>query len=494
MMRWLCLLPLLLFGSLAWGRQITWFAVYLDGQQVGHMQWQRQRFGELVETRSELSIGLLRGEQPMPVLSHESSLETDRGEPRGFSSRFEAGGSSASVHAKVDPLGHVVAEVQTDQQHQTVRFQWPQQALLAEGQRLELLRLLQSGQRHWRGRGFEPASMQALDLAIELRGRRQVELEDGRAELWQVRHSLGRGDSAVEVDSWVDPTDATARQLRIPALGLELELRACSESCAKAPYQAADVFASTLVAAPRSLGVRERRLALAFDLELRRGRGELLAAVPGQTILSQQGARVTLRVAARGGAEMPPQADDLAANRWLQSTHPEIQRFAQQAVGRSRDSGRRMGRLERAVRAALATKSLRVGYASALEALQRGEGDCTEHAVLLAAAARALGIPARVVTGLAYAPRFGTRNDVFVPHAWVIAWTGKRWQGFDAALPRFDSGHIGLTAGSGDPFDFYAGVELLGNIAITAVRPAPPLPADLAVDAASQRRWAPGQP
>src|SRR6185295_15628929 len=39
-----------------------------------------------------------------------------------------------------------------------------------------------------------------------------------------------------------------------------------------------------------------------------------------------------------------------------------------------------------------------VGYASAREALRTRAGDCTEFAVLLAAAARSRGIPARVVT------------------------------------------------------------------------------------------------
>ena len=40
---------------------------------------------------------------------------------------------------------------------------------------------------------------------------------------------------------------------------------------------------------------------------------------------------------------------------------------------------------------------------------------------------------------------------VFAPHAWVQAWDGTRWTSYDAALGRFDAGHIALMIGDGDP-------------------------------------------
>ena len=178
---------------------------------------------------------------------------------------------------------------------------------------------------------------------------------------------------------------------------------------------------------------------------------------------------IRLRVLRQGSTESAPTAQDTAAARWVQSDEDSVRSFAAEAVAGVEQPMRRMQALEKAVRRRIATKSLRIGYASAVEVLQINEGDCTEHAVLLAAAARALGIPARVVTGIAYAPEFSGRNDVFVPHAWVIAWVDGAWHGFDAALPRFDATHIGMTAGDGDPFDFYSGAELLGNLSILAV-------------------------
>jgi transglutaminase-like putative cysteine protease len=183
----------------------------------------------------------------------------------------------------------------------------------------------------------------------------------------------------------------------------------------------------------------------------------------------EQTSDIALLVDPRGEGIQPPQAEDLASNRWLQSDAPEVIALAREAARGAHGPAAQVAQLERFVRGYIATKSLRIGYASAREIVAGREGDCTEHAVLLAALVRALGIPARVATGIAYAPQFGAQRDVFVPHAWVMAWIDGKWRGLDAALPRFDAGHIAFALGDGDPFRFYGGIELLGGIEIVAV-------------------------
>ena len=51
---------------------------------------------------------------------------------------------------------------------------------------------------------------------------------------------------------------------------------------------------------------------------------------------------------------------------------------------------------------------------NALETLRNRVGDCNEHAVLLAALARAAGIPAQVEAGLVY------QKGRFYYHAWNV--------------------------------------------------------------------------
>jgi transglutaminase/protease-like cytokinesis protein 3 len=117
------------------------------------------------------------------------------------------------------------------------------------------------------------------------------------------------------------------------------------------------------------------------------------------------------------------------------------------------------------------------GHYSALEAIRRHAGDCTEDAVVLAALGRSAGIPTRVVNGLVYVGvhYHGVRN-AFLPHSWTLAWVDGRWRSFDMTLGSFDSTHIALTIGDGDEQSLLAAAQLAGLLkwdSMAEVRTAP---------------------
>ena len=64
------------------------------------------------------------------------------------------------------------------------------------------------------------------------------------------------------------------------------------------------------------------------------------------------------------------------------------------------------------------------------------EGDCTEHAVLLAALGRAMGIPTRIATGLVFLENFENRPNVMGFHMWTEFHLRGQWISFDAALKK----------------------------------------------------------
>lgn len=69
---------------------------------------------------------------------------------------------------------------------------------------------------------------------------------------------------------------------------------------------------------------------------------------------------------------------------------------------------------------------------SAAAALARGRGVCQDHAHVFIAAARALGIPARYVSGYLWSGDDDATHDA--SHAWAEAYVdGRGWIGFDAA-------------------------------------------------------------
>lgn len=140
----------------------------------------------------------------------------------------------------------------------------------------------------------------------------------------------------------------------------------------------------------------------------------------------------------------------LQPNAWVQSDLAEIRDFANRQ-GRGRSQREIMENLVAAVRDHMTGPVDYLGYGSAAEALRTRSGDCTEYAVLLAALARAKGIPSRIAYGLVYADRFSGKKDVFSPHAWVQVWTGARWQSYDAGIGEFDATHLALSLGDGDP-------------------------------------------
>ena len=163
---------------------------------------------------------------------------------------------------------------------------------------------------------------------------------------------------------------------------------------------------------------------------------------------------VHVAICADCGDEPAPSAEMLrhylSPNAWVRSDDRDIRSFARQH-GRGRSVRTRMEGLTEAVRAHMNGPIDYRHYHDAVTALESRSGDCTEFAVLLAAVARARGIPTRIVHGIAYSGRLAERTHVFSPHAWVQAWDGARWTSYDAGFGQFDAGHIVLAIGDGDP-------------------------------------------
>ena len=100
--------------------------------------------------------------------------------------------------------------------------------------------------------------------------------------------------------------------------------------------------------------------------------------------------------------------------------------------------------MEKYVRDKLEKKNFSTALASAAEVAEKLEGDCTEHAVLLAAMLRAKQIPSRVAVGIVYVEL--NKQPSFGGHMWTEAWLDDKWVPLDATLGRggTHAGHIKL--------------------------------------------------
>jgi hypothetical protein len=101
--------------------------------------------------------------------------------------------------------------------------------------------------------------------------------------------------------------------------------------------------------------------------------------------------------------------------------------------------------LERLVDRTIRVKSLRHGFAGVREVLDSRAGDCTEHALLLAALLRKRGLPARIAYG------FLLTEAGFIGHAWTEVRAGESWFWLDPSFPGGRPYGFKLRLGSIDP-------------------------------------------
>ena len=139
-------------------------------------------------------------------------------------------------------------------------------------------------------------------------------------------------------------------------------------------------------------------------------------------------------------------AEFLASTQYLQADDARVKEHANKAAGDETDPAKIARRMEKYVHEKLEKKNFSTAMASAGEVARTLEGDCTEHAVLLAGMLRAKGIPSRVVVGLVYVDSL----SAFGGHMWTEANLDGHWIPLDATLGRGGIGgaHLKLSDSS----------------------------------------------
>jgi hypothetical protein len=136
-----------------------------------------------------------------------------------------------------------------------------------------------------------------------------------------------------------------------------------------------------------------------------------------------------------------PMKDYLDGNPLMQTWYPRLLgTAAKQVWGSNQDTWVASTQIENWVYETIEDKGMGVAFASAREVLERLSGDCSEHAILMAAMTRAVAIPTKVVSGVVHA------NGEFAYHMWVEVWTGEGWYALDPTIGAgsVDATHIKL--------------------------------------------------
>ncbi|MBL8900627.1 MAG: transglutaminase domain-containing protein [Planctomycetes bacterium] len=299
-------------------------------------------------------------------------------------------------------------------------------------------------------------------ITVKVRVVGEQEIEHGGKKVRAIRVETEPQTKGIPKSVSYSLPDGTELRTEVEILGMKMIARAATkEEALAAGSQSAnlspELFTPTMVVessflpAPRRaeravVRVRPRdgaKLELVED-ERQRSLGRL---EDGSTLFELRavtppaGLRGKRPLGSDGGA-LPAQVQEaLLPSSMIQSDAPEIMDIAQQVVGEEPEAWRAAQALEMWVEANLTDKNMDVAFASALEVCKNRSGDCSEHAVFLAALCRAAGIPARVSMGLLYI------GGIWGGHAWNEVWIDGRWYALDATLGlgRCDALHLAFS-------------------------------------------------
>ncbi len=457
-----------------------WYTLEMAGRRAGYMHAAQTRTGDTITSSTKIVLGIGRGNEGVRVSMEGTFVETAAGKPVSMASVQRLGTMPVSTRYTFAETGVLV---ENDQAGQVTRTQKP----LPEGMWLtpaaagEFVRQrLRAGAQEIVVRTVDP--MSGLDPATITRSeiRPEVVTVMGRNVEGFRCKAVSSASPAVES---LEVLDSEGIPIRSSAAmgGIRIKITAATKEEALREAEAPEMMVRTFVKPDRPIArPRETREAV-FVLGLPEGESPTLPTTGSQRVAPEPdgSVRVTITVGAHHGAS-PADLENPSfreASSLLNSDDAAVRALADEGLRHAGEAPmERAEQLRRFVHEHISQKDLGVGFASASEVARSKQGDCTEHATLLAAMLRSSGIPSRVASGLIYADQFAGEREIFGYHMWAQALLeveGKHaWVDLDATLPgsRFDATHITLAVSALPDADATASlsglIPLLGRLEI----------------------------
>lgn len=462
----------------------SWQVINLSGQRVGYGRVSMRKV-----TRDGKTLYLTENSQRMTIKRFGQSLtietisrteETEDGSLLNY--EFEMNNPPRSSSRTVGTVNGrkltIVTTVAGQERTRTVDFD---PTLKSPGYQERMIKAspLKPGETR-SFRIFLPEYGKPTDVKVSADEMREVKIHDGStAKLLKVRTSMTIMPG-VEIRSFIDSKGETLRS-EADLFGLQMLTFKVSEEDALKKIAGAelDIAVNTLVKVNNPPVNLHRSKTAIFRITTKgRDPSELIPAGNTQSLRKLSDNAVELTVTAIDPPRNIQQSRDkkefLKSTGFLQTDDARVKAHALKAAAGSADPGTIALRMEKYVHKELKKKNFSTALASAAEVAKSLEGDCTEHACLLAAMLRSRQIPSRVVVGLVYAERFGA----FGGHMWTEAWLGDTWVPLDGTLGAggIGVGHIKLAdsdladEGPAPVTSFLPLMNLLADVKIEVVR------------------------
>lgn len=302
---------------------------------------------------------------------------------------------------------------------------------------------------------------------------------------------------SIVMKSYVNDEGHMLKMSMTPIPGFEMTVILADKDLAQAQVDPPEVLANTLIAVKTPIKDARHLISAVYEIKFKPHEGQAkdkvkpeLPKAGFQKVVwgDEDTAKVIMDLTQfhAPGDDLPTK-ENREASSTLNSDDPEIKKLVEKALkGAPADmtSKDKAKKLREFVYSYIHKKDLSVGFAGASEVARTRQGDCTEHAVLLAAMLRAAGIPSRTVSGLVYADAFAGQRNIWGYHMWAQAWvdvdkdnkpSGGTWIDVDATLPDwpFDAAHITLAVSSlsdtSSSNDMVKLIPIIGRIEIKVI-------------------------
>ncbi len=462
-----------------------WEAVYLQKSQIGFAHTQRERIKEdgqeLWRTTTTTYIELLRFGQRSTQQSTIESVENDDGRLVRFTTSSDHGAALVRSQGSV-ANGQLTIKTTIGEQESVASIPWDDSGGGFDAVNKSLLRApLQAG---------ENRSITTLVPGIDQPTPARVQLIAGdwqptdlvgtSARLLRIdaEHELA-GGAMMSVVAWMNERGEIVKTEPAPGM---FTVRTSAESAQRIQQgdTQPDIGRDQLVRLATPAGDLHRAQRVTYRVRL--NDDDPVATFPTQR--SQQVAAtddphiatltvIALRPDPTAEKDPAPPAACLDANPLVQSDDPRIRALATQAVGEAQGDVEQAAAIEKFVQEYIQEVNFSQAFGTAVDVAESHRGDCTEHAVLLAALARASGIPARVAVGLVYTQ--SARNAGFAFHMWDELYVAGQWIPYDATLGLggIGGGHIKLSdshlADGSALSSFLPVMQVMGSLSIEVV-------------------------
>ncbi len=431
-----------------------WMGIYFKGSKIGYVHETVQEHDHGYSIQEKISMRL-------KVLEHSQKVNmiTECIADRKFNLRsFHFDLSTGSTHMSID--GQVVGRklalkvlsggIVTER---VVPFEYL--PFLTNNLRPFLFQRGLEPDKRYRVSIFDPSTMSVTKVNVVVAGREKITVGDH--DLMANRLMLSYRGMGVNI--WLDDEGSVLKEESPMGLVLLREEKHVAQEVGSGAQidiiQEVAVRSNIPIKDPRGvsfLKVKLKRLPL-MNFEMNDGRQKLTGRVL-QVIREEWPDSPSLTLPSNGKEVK----EFLRPTALIQCDHPLIREKAAQIVGNKE------GTLE-AIQAMIEwvyghmEKKPTLSVPSALEVLQSRVGDCNEHAVLLVALLRSLGVPSRPCVGVIYF------RDGFYYHAWAEVWIG-RWVAVDPTLNQLpaDATHIKFI--HGDIEEWADLVKVIGTLEV----------------------------